>query len=76
MGVKNWRPAADGGQKLYVPLCYFVDWSSPTVAPGKNVYDGSQTKYSLMLQRYQGLQQIYKQAEIQKSRKPKCLELY
>lgn len=63
MGVRNWGIPYDSGQKSYVLLCYFVDWSSPTVAPSQNVYNSSQTKYNLMLQQDQDLQQIYKQVE-------------
>lgn len=63
MWVRNLGIPDDGGQKSCVIPCYFVDWSSPTVAPSQNVYSGSQTKYDLMLQQDQDLQQIYKQVE-------------
>lgn len=75
MGVRNWGIADGGGQKSYVPLCYFVDGSSPTAAPSQNVYNGSHTKHHLM-QQDEDLQQMCKQVEAQKCRNPKCLELY
>lgn len=75
MGISNWGFPDNGGQKFYLLLCVFSDWRSPSAAHSRNVYNDSETKYSLMFQQDQDLKKIYKQVGAHRSKNTKRIEL-